>query len=167
MGLLARELTTGDHAATIQGLVRAYADEWFAHYNFQFVVNTLRGHRSPSVTDFLQRRSREALARANRLAARIGQLGADVPAKLGDLVAHATDKPFKLPDSMTDTEGVLRAVLDAERTSMRSFHALALATRKDDPVTHQLVLGYLAAATLNEETLERLLGDSADSMTGR
>jgi ferritin-like protein len=72
----------------------------------------------------LRGRSAEALTRANWLAERIGQLGGQVPPKLGALLDHATDKPFKLPASLADVDGVLRAVLDAERTSLRTYHAL-------------------------------------------
>jgi hypothetical protein len=48
-------------------------------------------------------------------------IGEQPIAKLGDVVDRATDKPFKLPANVRDLDGVLKAVLDAERTSMRSY----------------------------------------------
>ena len=105
-------------------------------------------------------------ARANRLAQRILQLGGQPIAKLTDLVQHATDKPFKLPESMADVQGVLRAVLDAERTSLRTYHDLYSRTRDGDPVTASLAQEYLVATVHGEEELERLIGDHAPGMRG-
>lgn len=167
MGEIGRTILQLDADALVDELVRAYADEWFAHYNFLFVANALRGHRSPSVLEFLRGRSAEALTRANRLAERIGQLGGQVPPKLGALLERATDKPFKLPNSLADVDGVLRAVLDAERTSLRTYHALHEHIASRDVVTEALVAELLAAAVHNEETIERLLGDPAPTMDGR
>jgi bacterioferritin len=147
-------------------LTRAYADEWFGHYNYQFTANVLWGHHSPSTTELLQRKSAEALVRANRLAQRILELGGQPIAKLTDLVQYATDKPFKLPKSVADADGVLKAVLDAERTSLRTYQALYDRTHPKDPVTSLLAQEFLAAAVHGEEELERLIGDSAPTMSG-
>jgi ferritin-like protein len=38
MGYLARQLLQPERTALIQALIRAYADEWFAHYNYWFVA---------------------------------------------------------------------------------------------------------------------------------
>jgi bacterioferritin len=167
VGELGRAIAGVDRDAIVAALLRAYADEWFAQYNFQYVANTLRGHRSPSVPEFLRRRTAEALARANRLAARLEELGARPPAKLGDLERHASEKPFKLPASMADVDGVLRAVLDAERTSVRTYRALHDRAAGRDPLTERLAVDLLAAAVANEEEIERLLGDPAPAMDGR
>ena len=167
MGELGRKLVRLDRQGLVADLVRAYADEWFAHYNFQFVANALRGHRAPSVIDFLRRRASEALARANRLAARIGELGGSVPAKLPAVAEHASDKPFKLPASMADVDAVLAAVLDAERTSLRTYATLHENTAGRDAVTAALAVEFLAAAVRNEEEIEKLTGDPAPAMDGR
>ena len=166
MGELGRELAGGHRARLIKDLTRAYADEWFAHYNFQFTANVLWGHYSPSTTALLVRKSAEALARANRLAQRILQLGGRPSPKLTDVVGDATDKPFKLPKSMADVHGVLKAVLDAERTSLRTYQRLYERTRDSDPVTALLAQEYLAATVQGEDELERLIGDHAPSMKG-
>ena len=65
MGELGRQLAGAQRVRLIGDLTRAYADEWFAHYNFQFTANVLWGHYSPSTTALLARKSGEALARAN------------------------------------------------------------------------------------------------------
>jgi bacterioferritin len=167
MGELGREVAGGTAAEDVlPDLIRAYADEWFAHYNFQFTANTLWGHRSPSTTDLLSRKSAEAFARANRLAQRILQLGGQPVASLTNLAEHATDKPFKLPQSMSDVQSVLKAVLDAERTSLRTYHELYSRTRDHDPVTAALAQQYLMATVYGEEELERLIGDPAPGMRG-
>ena len=124
MGELGRQLARVNRAGLLKALTQAYADEWFAHYNYQFTANALWGHHSPSTTALLSRKSVEAFVRTNRLAQRLLQLGGQPVAKLTDLVEHATDKPFKLPKSMADVHGVLTAVLDAERTSVRTYQRL-------------------------------------------
>ena len=166
MGELGRQLAGAYRARIIKDLTRAYADEWFAHYNFQFTANVLWGHYSPSTTALLARKSAEALTRANRLAQRILQLGRQPIPKLTDLIDHATDKPFKLPKSVVDVHGVLKAVLDAERTSLRTYQRLYERTRDRDPVTALLAQEYLAATVQGEDELERLIGDHAAGMKG-
>jgi bacterioferritin len=167
MGELGRRLVRMNRTALLKALTRAYADEWFAHYNYQFTANVLWGHHSPSTTALLSRKSAEAFARTNRLAQRMLELGGQPIRKLPDLIQHATDKPFKLPNSMSDVQAVLRAVLDAERTSIRTYAGLHALTRLKDPVTAQLAQEYLAAAVHGEEELERLIGDRAPTMSGR
>jgi bacterioferritin len=167
MGELGRQLVGAHRVRLVKTLTRAYADEWFAHYNFQFTSNVLWGHYSPSTTALLARKSAEALARANRLAQRILQLGGQPIPKLTDLIDHATDKPFKLPESVGDVHGVLKAVLDAERTSLRTYQRLYERTRDHDPVTALLAQEFLAATVQGEDELERLIGDQAPSMKGR
>lgn len=166
MGELGRRFARIDHATLLKALTRAYADEWFAHYNFQLTANVLWGHHSPSTTALLARKSEEAFARSNRLSQRILELGGQPVHKLTDLVEHASDKPFKLPKAMSDVQGVLKAVLDAERTSIRTYQRLYGRTRTKDPITASLVLEYFAAAVRGEEELERLIGDRATAMKG-
>jgi ferritin-like protein len=93
-------------------------------------------------------------------------LGGQPVAKLPDLIDHATDKPFKLPKSLADADGVLRAVLDAERTSLRTYQSLYARTHVKDPVTALLAQEFLSAVVAGEEELERLIGDHAPDMRG-
>jgi ferritin-like protein len=87
--------------------------------------------------------------------------------KLTDLPDVATNKPFKLPADLSDVDALLRAVLDAERTSIRTLQQLYEMTRGADPVTETLVVSLLGQSVEGEQRLERLLGDEAPEMTGR
>jgi ferritin-like protein len=165
MGELGRTLPQKPEAGIIQRLTTAYADEWFAHYNFQFSAIALRGSRAPSLAAYLSRKSRAAFERANRLASRLLELGENPPSKMTELEKHASDKPFKLPASLNDADGILRAVLDAERTSLRSYQTLHDLC-SHDPLTRALALAYLGESVKGEEELEKLLGDSAPEMRG-
>jgi ferritin-like protein len=166
MGLLGKRFATLDRPALVRELVRAYADEWHAHYNYQFTAHSLRGHHSPSTITLLEKKSAEAFERARQLAARILELDGRLPSKLGEIPEHASDKPFKLPRSLSDVDGVLRAVLDAERTSLRTYQGLYDRTHTKDAVTALMAQEFLAAAVHGEEELERLMGDRAGEMTG-
>src|SRR5690242_15424819 len=97
MGQLGRSIAKSSHKKLLDELLRAYADEWFAHYNYRFVANSMRGYRAPSVLTLLADKSETAYGRANRLADRVQELGGRPPAKLTDLPDLASDKPFKLP----------------------------------------------------------------------
>ena len=147
-------------------ITRACADEWHAHYNFLFLAWTLAGHRAPSVITLLREMSAQALARADELARRLCQLGGRPPERLAEVVKSATDKPFKLPDDPTNVDGALTAVLDAQRTSLRTYNELWKTATYADPVTAETAARFLAAAARDEETLERLLGRPAPAMDG-
>ncbi len=67
---------------------------------------------------------------------------------------------------MSDVEGVLKAVLDAERTSLRTYQTLYDRTRGKDPVTEHLMIDFLTETIHGEEELERLIGDAAPGMRG-
>ena len=167
MGYLARRLLQGERTALVQALTQAYADEWFAHYNYWFVANTVCGPASAAVAALLRRKAQRALVHANWLAARLSELGGQPVAKLTELVQHATDKPFKLPDDVRDLDGALKAVLDAERTSLRTYQRLYEQTQQHDPVTQALALDLLREAVNGEEQLERLLGEPAPELEGQ
>jgi len=167
MGKLAQQLIQLDRGALIQDLTQAYADEWFAHYNYYFASNTVSGPDSSAVIKLLRHKADRALVHANRLAARISQLGGKIIPKMDDLSQHATDKPFKLPENVRDLDGVLKAVLDAERTSIRTYRRLGEKTLEKDPVTQLLTIELLAEAVEGEEQIERLLGEPAPEMDGR
>jgi bacterioferritin len=167
MGYLARQLLQPEQTTLIQVLIQAYADEWFAHYNYWFVANSVCGPASPTVATLLREKAQRALVHANRLAERLNELGSRPIAKLTELVQHATDKPFKLPDNGRDLDGALKAVLDAERTSLRTYQRLYDLTREHDPVTQALALDFLREAVHGEEQLERLLGEPAPELEGQ
>lgn len=167
MGKLGQQLVAPDRKVLIQELTRTYADEWFAHYNYTLVANTVSGPAAPVVAQVLQRKAQEAWVHANRLAERIISLGGQPVPKLIALKEHATDKPFKLPENVRDIDGALKAVLDAERTSIRTYRELHEKTTGKDPITHALVLDLFREAILGEEEIERILGTPAPEMDGR
>jgi ferritin-like protein len=167
VGELGRAIVRCDVEPVRRALVRAYSDEWFAHYNFRFVARTVRGHRAPDLVAFLRRRSDVALVRADRLAERLAEIDATPPPGLIELTERASDKPFKMPSSPADVAGVLRAVLDAERTSVRTYDALERLAADGDRLTHALALDMLADAVRAEQELERLIDDAAPAMDGR
>ena len=166
MGKLGREIA-GVTPEVRDDLMRAYADEWFAHYNYFFVSHAIHGPSAPPVADLLRRKSEEALARADRIALRLIELGEPPVPKLTNLGDFASDKPFKLPDDLRDINGLLKAVLDADRTSIRTFQRLHELTRNRDSLTEALVLDMLRQAVAGEQELENLLSESAPEMTGR
>jgi bacterioferritin len=131
------------------------------------VANTISGPASPAVVTVLRRKIEKALIHADRLAERIISLGGMPVPKLTDLPEYATDKPFKLPEDVRDIDGALRAVLDAERTSIRTYRALYEKTREKDPITHALVLELFREAVEGEAEIERTLGTPAPEMDGR
>jgi bacterioferritin len=167
MGKLGEQIVGPDRKVFLQDLTRAYADEWYAHYNYSFVANTISGPASPAVVTVLRRKIEKALIHADRLAERIISLGGMPVPKLTDLPEYATDKPFKLPEDVRDIDGALRAVLDAERTSIRTYRALYEKTREKDPITHALVLELFREAVEGEAEIERTLGTPAPEMDGR
>lgn len=166
MGKLARDFARPSEEL-LAILRRAYADEWFAHFNYYTVSKQVVGFSAASLSELLRRRSNDALARAERLGDRLQQLGGELPAKLPELLEAASDKPFKLPESLDDVEGLLKAVLDAERTTLRLQHRLYDLSWETDPLTAALALTLIQEAERGEQAIETLLGHEAPEMTGK
>jgi bacterioferritin len=165
MGKLAREYAQPSKAL-MAAVLRSYADEWFAHYNYFVVSLAVQGPSAASIAELLRERSARALERATRLAERVVQLGGEPPMKLIALTEHATDKPFKLPQSLDDVNGLLKAVLDAERTTIRLQRQIHSLSRERDPITAALAIDLMQEAERGEQQMQTLLGSEAPEMTG-
>lgn len=150
----------------IEALTRAYSDEWFGHYNYLLAAQSVQGLSAGPVIDLLRRKSDECLDRAQRLAQRLTEMNNRPTMKLLDMTEHATDKPFKMPADPSDLRAFLEAVLDAERTSMKTHRALYDLAVTDDPLTTRLALDLLAESVAGEQAIETLLGEAVPEKDG-
>lgn len=159
MGKKGREIVDLDVSGLIEDLTRAYADEWLAHYNYMLAAKLAAGINSPVVHDMLKKRSLDELEHANRIAERIIELGGEPLRTLEQIPAKANCPAFAMPKDPRNLEGILRAVLEAERCAIETYKALYEKTRLKDPVTHELAEDLLADEVADEEETENLLGE--------
>lgn len=158
MGKRGREIIEVDPKIVIKALLAAYADEWLAHYNYLHIAQIVIGLNAPQVSGMLSARAGEELTHATRLGERILELGGKLPADWAEIPRLANIKRFPLPKDPSDLEGILRAVLQAERSAINTYQALAKITLHKDAVTHELAEELLADEVKDEEHTENLLG---------
>lgn len=160
MGKKGREIVRElDIKVVIKALRAAYADEWLAHYNYLHASQIAVGLNAPQVAGMLSSRAGDELTHATRLGERILELGGALPGNWADIPKLANAKRFELPKNPADLKGILRAVLDAERSAIDTYKKLSDATRHKDTVTHELAEELLADEVKDEEHTENLLGE--------
>jgi hypothetical protein len=67
---------------------------------------------------------------------------------------------------MTDLLHVLRAVVDAENISARTYQCLYAGSRAEDPATALRALAYLTVVVRGEDEVVRLIGNRALAIKG-
>ena len=159
MGKKGREILKLDIEELIETLNRVYADEWLSVYNYLLAAHLAAGINAPAVASVLKKNSEQELTHANKIAERIIQLGGEPVRSISKLETTANCPDFKMPQDPTDLEGILRAVLEAERCAIQVYQDLVDNTRVRDPVTHEMAEELLADEVADEEEIENLLGE--------
>lgn len=159
MGKKGREIVNGDVKKVLEDLKRAYCDEWQAHYHYWVAAILARGLNAPEIAEALKVRSTAELGHAEMIAQRMLQLGGEPPRTMEAVPGSGNYTKFHLPSKASDLKGILKAVLQAERSAIETYQTLAQNTREGDIVTHELAEDLLTDEVKDEEETENLLGE--------
>lgn len=160
MGKKGRAVVEVDVEQLIGALRRAYLDELMASHSYWITALVAEGFGGEELSEHFKEEAAEELKHAERLAARILELG-------GDPVVHpkyweaGANGPFTAPRAdRADARGMIEDQIKAEAGAIEAYNALAKLTFGKDPVTYALATELLADEVRHEEFLESLLGDT-------
>lgn len=157
MGSKGREIVNMKLDYLLELLNKAYADEWFAYYQYWLGAKVAKGPMKEAVMAELLQHAGDELRHADMLAQRIIQLGGTPvlsPQKWYEMTNCGYDPP---------EDPYVRVLLEqnikGEQCAIQVYNALLKETKDGDPVTYNMVLQILQDEVMHEEDLQALLED--------
>ena len=138
-------------------LNKAFADEWFAYYQYWLGAKVVKGPMKEAVIAELLQHAGDELRHAGMVAARIIQLGGTPvtePKKWYEVTSCGYDAP-----NDPFVEAILEQNIKGERCAIGFYKRLLDATQGKDPVTYNIVLQILQDEVTHEEDLQSLSED--------
>lgn len=164
MGTKGREIVRMDVNHLLNLLNKAYADEWFAYYQYWLGAKVAKGPMKEAVMAELLQHAGDELRHADMIAQRIIQLGGapiESPKQWYDMSNCGYDPP-----SDPYVRVLLEQNIKGEQCAIQTYNTLLAETKEGDPVTYNMVLQILQDEVMHEEDLQALLED-LDLMTSR
>ena len=164
MGTKGIEIVGMDVKLLLELLNKAFADEWFAYYQYWLGAKVVKGPMKEAVIAELLQHAADELRHADMVAARIIQLGGTPvtePKKWYEVTScgyDAPDNPF--------VQAILEQNIKGERCAIGFYKKLLDATQGKDPVTYNMVLQILQDEVAHEEDLQAL-GEDLELMLKR
>ena len=157
MGTRGKEIVGMDVNELLKLLNKAFADEWFAYYQYWLGAKVVRGPMKDAVAAELLQHATEELMHADMLANRIIQLGGkpiSEPKKWYEFSGCGYEPP---DDEYVKT--ILNQNIGGERCAIGYYNELMKLTRDKDMVTYNMALTILEQEVEHEEDLQSLLED--------
>jgi bacterioferritin len=157
MGTKGIEIVGMDVKLLLDLLNKAFADEWFAYYQYWLGAKVTKGPMKEAVVAELLQHATDELRHADMVATRIIQLGGTPvtePKKWYEVTScgyDAPDDPFVV--------AILNQNIKGERCAIGFYKRLLDATQGKDPVTSNMVLQILQDEVAHEEDLQALSED--------
>jgi ferritin-like protein len=153
------ELVRGDvdPAGLADELDGLYCYEQVVVHWCKAVENRLAGMATFVLPDELTEVADDASKVAERLAARIAQLGGEITADPTDFVTRAPINEFTLPDDFGDVVAILTTALNYQRHVIGVYAELLDRLGTADVVTHRLLTKILAGKLAREDELEAVV----------
>ncbi|HEY7320381.1 MAG TPA: ferritin-like domain-containing protein [Candidatus Binatia bacterium] len=157
MGTKGIEIVGMDVKLLLDLLNKAFADEWFAYYQYWLGAKVVKGPMKEAVIAELMQHATDELRHADMVSTRIIQLGGTPvtePKKWYEVTScgyDAPDNPF--------VETILEQNIKGERCAIGFYKRLLDATQGKDPVTYNIVLQILQDEVAHEEELQALSED--------
>jgi len=154
MGTKGRQIVGMDVEKLVSVLNQAYADEWFAYYQYWLGAKIVKGPMKDAVASELLLHATEELAHADMLALRIIQLGG-TPLISPEEWFKNTNCGYDAP-----TDPFVRKILEqnikGEQCAIDVYQKLLQMVKDSDPVTYNIVLTILQQEVEHEEDLQSL-----------
>lgn len=157
MGTRGTEIVGMDVKELLDLLNKAFADEWFAYYQYWLGAKVVRGPMKDAVAAELLQHATEELAHADLVANRIIQLGGK-PLTEPRLWYEWSGCGYLPPDDEY-VRKILEQNIHGERCAISYYNELLKKTRDTDIVTFNMVSTILAQEVEHEEDLQSLLED--------
>lgn len=141
----------------INGLNKAYADEWLAYYQYFIEGKVVKGIMKDAAIAELTQHATDELRHANMVADRILQLGGTPLLNPKDWFTH-TNCGYEEPTNF-DVVSILEDSIKGEQCAISIYSELAEMTRDKDIVTYDIVSEILADEVEHEEDLQALYDD--------
>lgn len=157
MGTRAREIVGLDVEELLTLLQKAFADEWFAYYQYWLGAKVVKGPMKDAVIAELLQHATEELTHADLVANRIIQLGAK-PLTEPKLWYEWSGCGY-LPPNDEYVKVVLEQNIEGERCAISTYDALLKKVAGKDIVTYNMVMTILEQEVQHEEDLQALQED--------
>ena len=157
MGTRGREILGMDVNEALKLLNHAFADEWFAYYQYWLGAKLVRGPMKDAVAAELLQHATEELAHADLVANRIIQLGGK-PVTQPKLWYDASGCGYEPPED-DYVQVILDQNIKGERCAIDFYDKLVKVTRDKDVVTYNMAVTILGQEVQHEEDLQSLLED--------
>jgi len=156
MGKLGKEIVKANLSEVISDLLKAYADEWLAHYQYWVAAMWIRGIDADTLRPILLKQSADELGHAEKAAQRIIQLGGEPVLDFSKLLQVSGCGYIQPPADPTNLKQVIADVLQGERCAIKFYSQMVDKYRDTDPLTHELFEELLEDEVSDEEEWEKL-----------
>jgi len=157
MGTRGREILGMDVNEALKLLNRAFADEWFAYYQYWLGAKLVRGPMKDAAAAELLQHATEELTHADLVANRIIQLGGK-PVTQPKLWYEWSGCGYDAPED-DYIHVILEQNLRGERCAIDFYNKLVNLTHGKDTVTYNMASTILEQEVQHEEDLQNLLED--------
>jgi bacterioferritin len=157
MGRQGKEIVKANVSEVISDLLKAYADEWLAHYQYWVAAMWLKGVDADTFRPILLEMSQHELKHAEKLAKRIIQLGGRPELDFSKLLSVSGCGYTPPPENPTDYRKLAEDILKAEACAIKFYSQMVEKYRLTDVVTHEIFEELLEDEVEDEQTWEDLL----------
>ena len=157
MGRAGREIVKVNVDEVLEDLLKAYADEWLAHYQYWVTAQWISGIDADVLRGILLKQSEDELKHAEKLARRIMQLGGKPILNFDELLKKSGCGYIPPPEDPTNLKQVIENVLKSERCAIQFYNQMIEKYRHTDVITHEIFEELLEDEVDDEEEWERIL----------
>jgi bacterioferritin len=159
MGKKGIDIISLDLNELINLLNKAYADEWFAYYQYWVSAKIVRGITRSDTVKELEEHASEELGHAGKLADRIIQLGGTPVTDMENFGKIANCSYLNPTD--TSVKAIIEQGIAGERCAIEVYNDLLAITKGKDVVTNHMILEILEDEIKHEADFVALLEDLA------
>lgn len=156
MGRTGRSIVKADIKEVISDLLKAYADEWLAHYQYWVAAQWIRGMDADTLRPVLLEQSMDELKHAEKLAQRIIQLGGEPVLDFAKLLETSGCGYTAPPKDPTDIKRLIEDILRSEACAIKFYNEMVMKYRDTDIITHEIFEDLLEDEVEDEEEWEKI-----------
>ncbi len=160
MATKAREFAELEVDKLIEELNKAFADEWYAYYQYWIGSLLVKGPLRGLAAAELAEHASDELDHARKLADRIIQLGGQPVADPSDWKSRGRCG-YKRPDDVS-VPAIIQQAVEGEQCAMDHYNELLQMTHHKDALTYDLVLSILKDEAEHEEEFQSILDDLSE-----